>query len=273
MAGHMGGTMQPDEQIEEELIEKERDHLGHELERFLTPFMTLLAVLWIALFVVELTRGLDPWMQTAGTIIWVVFIIEFCIRFFVAPKKLHFVKTHWLTALSLALPALRIFRAARILRVARVTRGIRLLKFLGSANRGLGALRNHLSKRNAGFVALVSTMVVFASAAAMMSFERGAEGSDPVFASYGSTLWWSAMMMTTVGTAWPVTTEGRLLAFLLALYAFSVFGYVTATLASFFIGRDEEPVDEDLRRTLRRIEERIAAIESASTRSPESGSS
>jgi voltage-gated potassium channel len=37
---------------------------------------------------------------------------------------------------------------------------------------------------------------------------------------------------------WPHTTEGRILSLLLALYAFTVFGYVTATLATFFIGKD-----------------------------------
>jgi voltage-gated potassium channel len=36
------------------------------------------------------------------------------------------------------------------------------------------------------------------------------------------------------------TPEGRLLCFLLALYAFSVFGYVTAALATFFDGQDAD---------------------------------
>ena len=36
----------------------------------------------------------------------------------------------------------------------------------------------------------------------------------------------------------PKTAEGRVLAFLLAPYAFAPFGYSTATIASFFVGRD-----------------------------------
>ncbi len=59
--------------------------------------------------------------------------------------------------------------------------------------------------------------------------------------SYGEALWWTAMVMTTMGSQyWPQTFEGRLLCFFLALYAFAVFGYVTATLATFFVGRDAE---------------------------------
>jgi voltage-gated potassium channel len=40
-----------------------------------------------------------------------------------------------------------------------------------------------------------------------------------------------------------VTTEGRLLTVLLSLYGFATFGYITATFASFFVGRDAEKKD------------------------------
>jgi voltage-gated potassium channel len=36
------------------------------------------------------------------------------------------------------------------------------------------------------------------------------------------------------------------LAYLLALYAFGIFGYVTATLATFFVGRDAEDEEAEL---------------------------
>jgi len=38
---------------------------------------------------------------------------------------------------------------------------------------------------------------------------------------------------------WPQTPEGRV-AFILALYAFAVFGYLTANRHTFFVGRDAE---------------------------------
>ncbi len=40
--------------------------------------------------------------------------------------------------------------------------------------------------------------------------------------------------------------EGRVLCVILALYAFGVFGYVTAALATFFVGRDADSVDAEL---------------------------
>jgi voltage-gated potassium channel len=55
------------------------------------------------------------------------------------------------------------------------------------------------------------------------------------------------MVITTLGSDyWPHTTEGRVLCFLLALYAFTVFGYITASLASFFIDRDADRDDTEL---------------------------
>ncbi|HEX7026287.1 MAG TPA: potassium channel family protein, partial [Gammaproteobacteria bacterium] len=68
--------------------------------------------------------------------------------------------------------------------------------------------------------------------------------------SYGTALWWTAMIMTTMGSEyWPQTTEGRMLCFVLALYSFGVFGYVTATLATFFIGSDAESDEAEIANT------------------------
>jgi voltage-gated potassium channel len=67
------------------------------------------------------------------------------------------------------------------------------------------------------------------------------ENPNPGFESYGMALWWTAMRVITAGSDfWPATPEGRGLAFILSLFGYAVFGYVTATLATFFIGRDAE---------------------------------
>lgn len=74
----------------------------------------------------------------------------------------------------------------------------------------------------------------------MYAFEQEAPNL-PGFDSYGTAIWWTAMLMTTMGSDYsPQTPEGRILCFLLALSAFAVFGYVTATLSTFFIGQDAD---------------------------------
>jgi voltage-gated potassium channel len=55
------------------------------------------------------------------------------------------------------------------------------------------------------------------------------------------------MVITTMGTDYfPRTAEGRLLCLFIALYGFAVFGYITATIASFFVARDAELAEGEL---------------------------
>ena len=71
------------------------------------------------------------------------------------------------------------------------------------------------------------------------------------------------MIMTTMGSQyWPETLEGRLLCVFLALYAFGVFGYVTATLATFFVGRDADSGEAELAgaRELTALREELIAL-------------
>jgi voltage-gated potassium channel len=121
---------------------------------------------------------------------------------------------------------------------------LRLIRVVSSLNRSMKALGASLSRRGFGYVAALTVLVTFAGAAGMYVFENESPGGPN---SYGEALWWTAMIMTTMGSQyWPQTAEGRVLCVLLALYAFGVFGYVTATLATFFVGRDAESDEAEL---------------------------
>jgi hypothetical protein len=77
------------------------------------------------------TRGLSPGLQTLSDAIWAAFVLQFALEFTTAPQKGIYLKKRWLTAVSLALPALRLLRLVRISRVAtiaRATRGVRLAR-------------------------------------------------------------------------------------------------------------------------------------------------
>lgn len=220
----------------------ERWQALEQLDDWLRTPMLLLSLLWLAIVVIELASGATELLVTVGTIIWIIFIAEFAIRFALAPEKGPFLRKNWLTAIALVVPALRLFRAFAILRAARLLRGVRLVRIVGTANRSMNALRATLRRRQFGYVAALTLLVLFLGAAGMLSFEPAGE-VDGGFTSYGHALWWTGMLIASLGTDfWPATVEGRLLSTLLALYGLAVFGYVTATFASFFIGRDaEEP--------------------------------
>lgn len=224
--------------------------------------MVVLSFVWLALFVVEVTLGLNPPARTAGTVIWALFLVDFVLRFSLAPAKLRYLRGNWLTAVSLAVPALRMFRAARAIALLRGARGLRLVRVAGSFNRALRALGKTFRRRGFGYVVATTVLLVILAAAAMLAFEGGADG----FRDYPETLWWSAMMVLSVGSeAWPDSPEGRALAFLLALYGFSVLGYVAATLTSFFVDRDASDRGSALAGSdqLHSLEEEVRALRQA----------
>jgi voltage-gated potassium channel len=222
--------------------------------------MIVLSFVWLILLIIDFTAGLSPLLELVSNAIWALFILDFTIAFVIAPRKITYLRRNWLGALSLALPALRglrILPALRLMRAARAARSLRLFRVITSLNRGMRALGQTLSRRGAGYVIALTGVVIAVCAAAMAVFESPealvAETGRAVqpgagLESYGEALWWTAMLMTTMGSEyWPQTPEGRILALLLSLYAVSVFGYITAMLASFFVGQDRSVEQQDLR--------------------------
>lgn len=228
--------------------------------------MLVLSGVWLVLLVIEFTRGQSRALEVLGTVIWAIFIAEFALRLALAPRRLSFVARNWLTVLSLLLPALRLFRALRLLRAARAVRGLRLVRLVGGANRGMNTLRAAMKRRGLGYVLALTLVVTLLGAAGMQALEG--QVSPESFGGFGDALWWTAMIMTTMGSeGWPRTVEGRLLCVGLSIYAFAVFGYITAAFASFFVDRDRQETapalsDEDaqaIRTELSRLRGAIAA--------------
>lgn len=217
-------------------VTRERARLLHYIEDLVETPMVILGFIWLGLLIYELVYELNPLLEKAGLVIWALFILDFLLKFWLAPEKLHFLKSNILTIISLVVPAIRVFRIFRVLRVLRFSRSLRLVKVLGSLNRGMRALSNTMKRRAFGYVISLTAIILFTGAAGMYAFER-----EDGLTDYTTALWWTAMLLTTMGSEyWPQTTEGRILCFFLALYAFAVFGYVTATIATFFIGKDAE---------------------------------
>lgn len=232
---------------EEGHLERERSELLQRLEDWLETPMLILAFVWLAILIVELTQGESPLFEFLGALIWGVFILDFAVKLLLAPQKGAYLKNNWLTAISLLVPALRVFRAFRLFRVLQLApagRSLRLVRVVGSLNRGMKALGASLSRRGFGYILALTVLVALGGSAGMYAFEKESPGG---FRSYGDALWWTAMIMTTMGSQyWPQTVEGRILCFSLAIYAFAMFGYVTAALATFFVGRDAENDDAEL---------------------------
>lgn len=228
-------------------IDRERTEILKTLEDWLEAPLLLLGFVWLGLLIAEFVWGEGPMINGLSDVIWVIFIIDFAVKFTLAPHKIDYLKTNWLTAVALAIPALRIFRIFRIVRVlraARVARGVRLVRVLTSLNRGLKALGASLGRRGFAYVLAATVIVTFAGGAGMYAFEREVQGTG--IESYSSAVWFTAMLITSIGTDYaPRTAEGRVLCFLIALYGFIVFGYITATLATFFVENEARSKHSD----------------------------
>jgi voltage-gated potassium channel len=238
----------------------------YQLQAWLDTPMLVLSLAWLALIAIQLLDEREnPLLAGIVTVLWIVFIADFALRFTLAPGKRTFLKHNWLFLLALIVPALRVFRVLAAFRAVGALRGVQLVRIVGSANHGMNALRQTLARRQFGYVGGTTLLAVTLGAAGMLYFEPASEVPGG-FKSYGDALWWTVMLLTTIGSQfWPTTDEGRILAVLLSIYALAVFGYLTAVLASFFVGRDAEEPEAPVAGAddIRALRDEIAALRQA----------
>ena len=219
-------------------LKSNRRLLLKQLEQTFEAPLIVLGFVWLVLLIIELVAPPSRLVTIASTIIWAIFIADFLLKFLVTPEKWNFLKSNLITIVSLVVPAFRVLRIFRLLRLLRLSRGLRLVKVLASINRGIRSLSKTMKRRALGYVLLLTLIVIFGGAAGMYAFEKDVPDG---LSDYGTAVWWTTMIMTTLGSQyWPVTLEGRILCVILSLFAFTIFGYITASLATFFVGQDAE---------------------------------
>lgn len=255
-------------------VRHERFELLTLVQAILEPVMGALGLLFLVLLLLDYTAtGLSARNQarldTALQAIWAIFIVDFVIRFIIAPAKGLFLRQNWFGALSLALPFLRPFR---VFRAARAVRSLSLVRFLGGINRGMRILRKVARGRQFAYVGGLTVLVVLGGAVAVRFFDRGIENAP--IQSFPDALWWSAAMVTTINNEkYVVSGEARVIAILMRVFAVSVFGFITASIASYLIGTSETTgrntgEDDDLRKEIAALRRELAVVRAALTTSP-----
>lgn len=224
-----------DEQKAREVTE--RFELLDHITRLFEPVMTVLGLVFLGLLLLDYAggrlsiAGADR-LDEALTAIWVMFVVDFALRLFIAPAKRAFLRENWLTVLSLALPFLRPLRA---LRAARALRSLSLVRLLGGVNRAMRLLQRVAQGRQFAYVGGLTLFVVVAGAVGVRFFDRSVPGAP--IQTFGDALWWSSAMVTTINNElYAVSPEARIIAILQRVYAVSVFGFITASIASYLIG-------------------------------------
>ncbi|MEU3986689.1 potassium channel family protein [Streptomyces sp. NPDC026672] len=104
----------------------------------------------------------------------------------------------------------------------------------------LGRRGRSLHVRAAGAATAVLVAVILVGSYAVVVAERGAPRAQ--LTTYPRALWWSVETATTVGYGdfYPVTPWGRVVAVVVMVVGITAYGMVTAALATWFVGRDQE---------------------------------
>jgi voltage-gated potassium channel len=198
----------------------------------------------------KLPKQVSDILQTLDTLVCVLLLVDFGVRFYRAESKLAFLKWGWIDLLASIpnVPFLRVGRLIRILRVIRLLRAIRASQKISSV-----LLKNRFHTGVTSVVLTSFLLVMFCSIGILIC-----EQSDPEanIKTAGDAIWWSVSTITTVGygDTYPVTAEGRILAMVLMVSGIGLFGILSGIAASFFVGSKQQSIVHEEDKILARLE-------------------
>ena len=198
-----------------------RENQLKRVERITDTPMTLFAVFTIPLLLGPYLWGDEPHLGWDFAV-WGVFAIELLVRVMLAPDKPSYLRSHWMDVLLVAVPFLR---PLRILRIAVIALRI-----------GVG-VRNALS---------MERMLIYATTLAVVC-ACGVRVVEPeTFPTLTDAMWWALVTMSTVGYGdiSPATDIGKAVAVPLLIGGITVFGVLTANLATVMVREQTEAKGE-----------------------------
>ncbi len=226
-------------------------------ERTEIPMLVLSVVmlpLLLVPFVVNVSGNLEDALFAADWAIWAIFALELGIKTYLSPARGQYLRQHWFDAVIVAVPFLRPLRIVRSARAFRALRAVRLVSFTARATHSARAV---LVDHGLQYALLVGLVLVAASASVVTLFENGGNGT---IQGFDDGLWWAVTTITTVGYGdkFPVTPEGRGIAVLLMFVGISLFSLITANVAAFLVGpQDENGALKEVIESLNRLEAKV----------------
>lgn len=210
----------------------ERYELVASVDRLLDGPATYLAFVFAVLTVIDVvvvTQGGTPpavigWLITA---IWLFFLVHFLLGITLAPDRLRYLRSNWLTAVSLLIPFLRVVRVLRAVAIVRAANGVRVL---AGFNRAARTLHEALAWSRAWYAVGLAVTAALLGSAGIYLFEGDAPGTE--IPTYTDALWWSASTLTTIGAEHePITVGGRVVGLMLMIGGLVLLGYIAGVLA------------------------------------------
>ena len=198
-------------------------------ERSSTP-MFVASVLYLLAFAAPImsTRIQEPYdgyLNIIQMILWGLFAADYCIRLYLAPRRLYFITHNLMNLAIVLLPAWRIVSFLAMIHL--------------TTNRQYKRL-SELAVKLFGYTAIFIIMF----ALAIYSVESAEPGA--MIRDLPTAYWWTFTTLATVGygDVYPVTGIGRVIAVVVMLYGVGMVAVATGALASWIIekigGREEQ---------------------------------
>lgn len=226
-------------------------------DRRSTPVVVVAAILPLAgALSGDPTEGVAPIVEVAC---WIVFVVDLGVRIRLQPGYL---KAPWglfdLGIVVVTFPVYLLVPDADEASVLALARLARVGRIAVVALRGAAGFRRLLARL--GYAGLYALAVTLVCAVVVDRSESGRDG----FESFGDSLWWAVVTLTTVGYGdlVPETTAGRFAAATLMLSGIAFLGVLAGSLSSFF-GLDDSPEtrpDHNVVDELRGLRDELAAL-------------
>ncbi|MBX0299326.1 potassium channel family protein [Cryobacterium sp. 1639] len=188
--------------------------------------LTIAALLFLIAYSITVIADVDvataDVLRVVIVLSWALFPVSYLVEIVLARRPWQWLVRHPVNLLFVLLPLLRPLRLLRVVAHSRV--------FQHSAGTAFRA-------RVLVYLAGAAILVTYIAALAVFDAERAAPNANIV--SFGDSLWWAAVTITTVGYGdfTPVTLRGRGIATGLMLGGVAVLGVLTATLSSWIVQR------------------------------------
>ncbi|MFG2355287.1 potassium channel family protein [Streptomyces sp. NPDC048521] len=161
-------------------------------------------------------------LRSLQLLMWVLFGVDYAVRWWLSGMGLRFVRLHWLDTVVVLLPLMR---------------PVRIVKTYETVERRHGRPRLPLQARVIVYAGLSAVLLGFAGALAVYQQEHTAPNAT--IRTFGDSVWWACSTLATVGygDVTPVTPWGRTIAVGLMACGLALLGAVTGSFSSLLLQR------------------------------------
>lgn len=227
-------------------------------EKFFEVPVMVSVLMLIPVLVIEYTQQtLEPVALYLNWGIWVVFLMEYGVLFFLSENKIEFIKSHKIELIIVIFSfpivpeGLESSGFLRFARLPRLLNGLRFFRLAALLNRFASTVKAIFNSKGLRFI-------VYATVAIVLFFGFLFYISEPDVQTYSDGLWWALVTITTVGYGdiTPLTNLGRIIASALMVMGIGFIATITAAVSSYFISSfgDKDITMNDLAKKLDKLE-------------------